>query len=226
MWCASCQQDVPGLGRDEAGQYECPRCGEVLCNRMEGLSLAANGVACSSDDSCPTLSEGEPIRLRSAPSPPVVDTWELDFQLRRAARLLGLPEPEGSADPRARFDPAHPAVLGWHRGVQVEPSGPGKAIPSRSGGVLGGVLTWVGTAVCSCGGMLLGWALLGLRSELQAPGLLILAAGLLALCVAAAVRLGPIPGGNIPPSCPTARQDSRLGQAHNALAEHQAASAI
>jgi hypothetical protein len=125
--------------------------------------------------------------------PPLLDTWELDEQLRHAARLLGLNTGDGTALARMRSDSAQPAAPGWHRAEPHRRPRLKRARPDRSQrllGLLGAAATWLGTAALSCGGILLAWAEISVRPELQTVGLPIAAGGAIGLTLGLVFRSG------------------------------------
>ncbi len=214
MWCIDCRQDVVGLKSQEAGRYQCPRCKGVICDRMQATApaVAASPAAVAPDPDAVQrndLREPSPLdilecgdssplsfgrQLNDLPEPPPLDTWELDEQLRHAARLLGLKAGHGAAPARARLDPAQPTAPGWHR------AGPRRATtPSRArahgwqrllGSLLGSASTWLGVTALTCGASLLGWAEFSSRAELQTIGLVIAIGGTLMLALGMTLRLG------------------------------------
>src|SRR3990172_1229032 len=110
MWCIDCRQDVPGLSAKDAGRYECPRCGGVVCDQMEAaLPPVLASIKALDRTEEPASPPAAPQHYDLA-EPPLLDTWELDEQLRHAARLLGLHTGDGAAPARLRSDPAQPAA--------------------------------------------------------------------------------------------------------------------
>jgi hypothetical protein len=121
----------------------------------------------------------------------LLDTWELDEQLRHTARLLGLNADADAALPRMRSDPAQPAAPGWHRAEPHRTPRLKRARRPRSQsllGLIGPVFTWLGTAALSCGGILVAWAEIALRPELQTVGLPIAAGGVMGLALGLVFR--------------------------------------
>ncbi len=194
MWCEHCQQDVPGLGCGEAGKYQCPRCGEVVCDRMshEPPDGRSPGQASASESSA--FPAAESVATFSLAEQPLVDTWELDESLRHAERMVCLDGKDELAEPRVRFDPAQPPAAGWHQGEPSRPwiSSEGQPLPARRAlGFAASLALWLGVAALTCGLILLGWAALAARDELQIVGLPITASGLLVLAAGLALRLEP-----------------------------------
>jgi len=176
----------------ETGMYQCPRCGGIVCNRIQAAlppaspTVEADGVV-SEPASQPTSA-----RSYDLPDPPTLDTWELDEHLRRAARLLGLHPSDNAGRPPTRFDPAQPAAAGWHQSERRRAWSwrqSGLSVPHRLVGLLGAVLTWLGTTALTCGGTLMGWANLAARQELQTVGWPIAVGGAIALVVGVAIYL-------------------------------------
>jgi hypothetical protein len=192
MWCNACRQDVPGLSTQNRGEYKCPRCAGIVCARMEGVLpvlLASIPADTRPSSAAPrTKATGHDL---SDLTP--LDTWELDEQLRHTARLL---EYSPAADAEAadtRFDLAQSAAAGWHR-----PRGRGSTMRGRhhsrslqgAMGLLGAVASWLGIAALTCGGILLGWAEMAARQELQLAGLPIAAGGVVVLALGLALHPG------------------------------------
>jgi len=130
------------------------------------------------------------------PAPPPLDTWELDQQLRRVSRLLGLYARQGPDARQTRFDPAQPAASGWHRQEQARSRSDTGPNPFwRLAGVLSTTFTWLGTTALTCGGVLIAWANLAARHELQIVGWPIAVGGAIAMLVGLVIYLDQDPLG-------------------------------
>ena len=190
MWCVNCRQDVVGVKTAEAGRFACPRCKAILCDRMATASSLA-----SPPDSAASSAPQPPCESASfheMAEPPLMDTWEVDWQLRRVARLLGRDRAE-PAPSHARLDPAQPAASGWHRPRarrDATRNRPRSHRKLRIGEVLVAVATWFGVATLTCGACLLAWSEVLVRAELQPMGLAIAVGGILLLAIGMTLRLG------------------------------------
>lgn len=190
MWCITCRQDVPGLTSTETGRYQCPRCGDVVCDQIPIVSPPAAPSA-EAKERVPE----HPLQPMDALGgdlavPLPLDTWELDEQLRRVSRLLGLYARQGPDASQTRFDPAQAAASGWHR--QARASSRRNTGPNpfwRLAGVLSTTFTWLGTTALTCGGILIAWANLAARHELQVIGWPIAVGGAVAMLVGLVVYL-------------------------------------
>jgi len=146
MWCSTCQQDVPGLAA-EGGAVRCGKCGQ---------SLAA---------SQPTALSESTVRRLLADSPSA-DDWALEAELRGVERLVG--SLRGAASPGTAHA-AHPAPPTWHAPQEPVTRKP-EAARSTSHAAAWTVLS-IGLAVFACGGVLLGWSVIGQRDDLWPIGI-------------------------------------------------------
>ena len=154
-----------------------------------------------------------------------MDTWELDWQLRHVARLLGL-NPADDAPSHARLDPAQPAASGWHRPRarrDATRNRPRFQRTLRIGEVLVAVATWFGVATLTCGACLLAWSEVLARAELQPMGLATAVGGILLLAIGMTLRLGqpelescaPQAQHRIDPKSPLAHRRAHLDRSAN-----------
>lgn len=204
MWCRRCEQDVPGLATPGKRGFACIRCGEKLESPQrvseppgdKRIPLAGEGLECASvvkpilsspSEGCmesvhPSY-EGIVLPISSFLS---YDDWEMDEALRRIGRQVGKiplhPAQTCSAQPggrQARLDSPHDAIPQSHWGLSKNASRPteGARDKKRPGLILyGGLMTLI------CGTVLLVWAYLTGREELQMwgwPCLILGQAGLL-----------------------------------------------
>lgn len=189
MWCTSCQQDVAGVQTPDTGQFVCPRCKGGLWDPMRPIPPSARLP--DPEEPATAKPSSQPAEFTGPREPASLDTWELDEQLRHAARLLGL-DPGDDARVPARIDPAQPTALGWHRRRGRAAAGklPRLRRKLRIGEAFSAVATWVGAATLTCGICLLGWSEVSSRPELQAIGLVIAIGGILMLVIGMTLRLG------------------------------------
>jgi hypothetical protein len=190
MWCKHCRQDVPGIVCAESGEYRCPRCAQAIYTPLE-VVWADDGPESL------TASRGADDRTSDSP-PPGVDDWELDDQLEHLGRALAVETPPADPaerGPRARslrIDAAHTAPPARHadsgRQQAADPSAPNGERFSVMALVVWSVLS-LGLMGFVCGGVLLGWSILGGRQDLWTIGLPIALGGQIALLVGLVLQL-------------------------------------
>jgi hypothetical protein len=113
-------------------------------------------------------------------------------------RLLGAPAGAGTkaAGPKSRrIDAAHRAPPGHHGGGRTTRTAPVSVDP---GAMLLGAVAWIaltlGLVASTCGGVLVGWAVIASRSELWSVGLPIAVGGLVAMVVGIVLLLARLLG--------------------------------
>lgn len=195
MWCLDCRQDVPAVASTELGRFHCPRCKETVCDRVavvlrhDRAHFKLPKYSAAARDSLKALPRSAGI---SATLPKKLDLWEVDEQLRHAARILGLTDPVPDAPVIRRLDSAHQGVAKRHRHrtrrrqIAGNPPSPGIFCGAT------GVLIWLGTAALACGGVLVGWAKYSGRLPLENIGLEILAAAMASLCIGVLLQIASV----------------------------------
>jgi len=196
MWCRQCQQDVPGIGSTDVGDYACPRCGTVLLNTLGRKRTDTPSDRADSEAGRRSVGTGAP--LHGPEPPPCYDGWELKEQLRHIERILAATKSaEGSTRPGERslpirLDGGHGGTGPWHLPLSRERPGQriraaGKAAPRLP------LVTWsvllVGMMAFACGGVLLGWSMLGGRDDLWTLGLPIAVGGQIVLLMGLILQL-------------------------------------
>jgi len=175
---------VPGAATTE-GVFHCPRCGGSLC---------ANTGDSAGDSHCC----GEEAVPDDAASTVEYDGWELDQQLEHIHRVLARGKTD---DPRlktayqqevSRLDPPHAGPPQPHLRPTGKPA-PAPRAPRSKKSASRSFLTWttlsLGTMAFVCGGVLLGWSLLGDRAELWNLGMPVALGGQIALLVGLVLQL-------------------------------------
>jgi len=152
MWCSTCQQDVPGLAASDGGQ-RCGKCSQPLAG---GQSPALDGSR---------VLDGSTVQ-RLLSDQPSADDWALEAELRSVERLVG--SLRGST-PRTAVDAPHAALPAWHVPQEQATREP-VAVQSTSHVAAWTVLS-IGLAVFACGGVLLGWSVIGQRDDLWPIGM-------------------------------------------------------
>jgi hypothetical protein len=147
MWCSTCQLDVPGVA-GEAGAVRCSQCSQPFAAAQ---ATALNGSAAQ--------------RLLSD-SPTEID-WALEAELRGVERLVG--SLRNTAGPASAIDPPHPALPTWHAPSVPQPREP-VVVRSTSHTAAWTILS-IGLAIFACGGVLLGWSVVGQRDDLWPIGM-------------------------------------------------------
>ncbi|HUT09948.1 MAG TPA: hypothetical protein VMY42_05595 [Thermoguttaceae bacterium] len=156
---------------------------------------SATNLHCCNEEAAPDDSASRPDDSASRPD---YDGWELDQQLEHIHRVLA---PGKTDDPQfktahqqevSRLDPPHAGPPQPH----LRPAGkPALAprTPTLKNSASRSFLTWttllLGTMAFVCGGVLLGWSLLGGRPELWNLGLPVALGGQIALLVGLVLQL-------------------------------------
>jgi len=141
---------------------------------------------------------GQPAHGTSKPHtarPPAYDSWETEQRLRHIGRVLRphiRPATKPAAEPKrkARVHAAHARTPGWHRKDR-------RQVPARvrqpSGDPGMAMVVWsaisLGVMLLACGGILLGWSVLGHRPELWSLGFPIAVAGQVILLFGLVIQL-------------------------------------
>jgi len=214
MWCKQCQQDVPAVVSAEGGPLSCPRCGHNVANpdrswqspvaepdfipdgESTGVEFTGVEFTAGEDSVGPTSARSDTPSGSSD-----YDGWEFDEQLRHIRRVLDKSLAEGRERPVAtkndvvRLDQPHAAgSAGWHLGEQSRTRRKAdRKADSRPRGPFVSVLAWaslsLGTMVFVCGGILLGWSVIGNRPELWSVGLPVAAGGQVCLLLGLVLQL-------------------------------------
>jgi hypothetical protein len=140
-----------------------------------------------SDSPAEVTADAPANRPQPAASPlaesPHYDRWETEEHLRHIGRVLHphLRSSTKGKTPRrnkTRIHAAHAATPGWHRNDKRRVPAKTRKGPGDSGTTL---TVWtaisLGVMLLACGGMLLGWSVLGPRADLWSIGLPIAIAG-------------------------------------------------
>jgi hypothetical protein len=122
----------------------------------------------------------------------------LDEHLRHAQRVLALSSEVSLLDGKEtdrehlRLDPAHPGPAGWRPDAPSPHDRRGTG-SSTAGETFGWRVTWtalsLGLAAFACGGVLLGWSIVGQRQELWTIGMPIALVGLVGLLAGLILQL-------------------------------------
>lgn len=91
MWCSTCQQDVPAMGRSGTTRLACSRCSATL-RPPHAVDISEAGIA---------LDDKVALELVDSRPPLVADDW----QLRRRTRALGRKLRHDAAGTQRRVDP-------------------------------------------------------------------------------------------------------------------------
>ncbi len=162
MWCPHCREDVPAVANIDRRAYTCPRCGEELRGADSPPPAPVDTTDSTDDEFMPHF-----------------DSWELEERLRHIQRMVRLEKPEGdSAPPNAerhfRLDATHQGPSGWHLPTPQPKLAPERPARTSSFSLLLSVawtILLLATTAIVCGGILMGWSLLGGRPELWSIGL-------------------------------------------------------
>jgi len=200
MWCSRCREDVPAVAGKDRGGFSCPRCGDVLAAGAQ----AEREREPEGTEAAPAAEEQ--TATASAPMP-AYDSWELDERLRHIGRVLRPESPDSEPARQARqqemlrIDAAHSGPSGWHLPEPPPDATPAKpsrkraaAKPrARSSFSLLATIAWTillfATTAIVCGGVLMGWSLLGSRPELWSIGLPVALGGQVALLVGLVLQM-------------------------------------
>ncbi|HBO42823.1 MAG TPA: hypothetical protein DD670_02575 [Planctomycetaceae bacterium] len=193
---------MPQAASPETGRLTCLRCGRPVGDKpaaRRGTGSAPGSAALGND----LTGQGETALLR----PSGYDGWETGEQLKHVARLLGafedLDDSLGRGDgvsqdtskKRHRFDAAHSSPNGHHGGRRSPRNvTAGTSLGARLIGGLAVVSLMIGLMASTCGGVLLGWAIVMQRGDLWSVGLPIGVGGLMALLVSTVLQLDRLSG--------------------------------
>ncbi len=197
MWCKHCQQDVPALPGQDEKKLSCPRCGTEL------KTLATRRKAASSK------SEAEPTASAPVAEKPAWDSWEEQEALRYIGRVLKVDQIRTARAKKLlengfrRVDSAHavseeqairpPHWDRKHALADRASKKTRKALPPERGFGFLGFLTWTvlacGITTFVCGGVLLGWSMIGQRDELWRLGVPFAVGGQVALLLGLILQL-------------------------------------
>lgn len=181
MWCKHCRQDVPGIVCGEGGEYRCLRCAQGIYTPQAATPAESGTVD--------ALDVPQPLEASGAEAPSLSD-WEAEDRLLHLGRLLGAEKSASDSDPRTksqrvfRVDAAHQETPARHR----SPARHRQHRPDPDDGFSwAAFFIWtilaLGLMALVCGGVLLGWSILGRRADLWPVGLPIALAGQVALVV-------------------------------------------
>jgi len=159
---------------------------------MQETERAAEPRAPTAEPAAPPAEPGTPPAAN--PEPPTYDRWETEERLQHIGRILrpharerGAPKPHRRRT--ARLDAAHAPSPAWHRHQK-------KRLPARrtsTGDSVMALAVWAGISLgvmfLACGGILLGWSVLGQRSELWTMGLPITLTGQVLLVIGLVLQL-------------------------------------
>ena len=196
MWCTLCGQDVPGrMAPDRT--YRCSRCGGSVPAPSARPQDAPPGREGGKQASNPPGPSDAGLDLTA------FDEWEFEEQFREFGQVLkpplvGNPEERLTGSAAAlgtrtlRIDSAHALPDGRHQPLRKDAA---SAEPVGHGSILGAA-SWLalsaGTMALVCGGVLLGWSIIGQRGELWTIGLPIALAGQIGLVVGLLFQLDRI----------------------------------
>lgn len=184
MWCKCCQQDVPAVVLADSRGYGCPRCSTPMNDQP--APGTEDGSREAGADRHREVERGSHDSLDGD-----YDAWELEERLRHIQRVLRVDaETDGAqradspaGQPVWRIDAAHERPSAPHRRKKRRK----QAAAARKPGPLLSLVTWTalsfGMMALACGGVLLGWSVLGARQELWAIGLPIALAGQVLLLI-------------------------------------------
>jgi hypothetical protein len=174
MWCRQCQQDVPAVA-STGGKLCCTRCNTALQEPPPPTEDASKPAAEAAATGAPTATASD--------RPPRYDRWETEERLRHIGRVLhphitrsGVRKPGRRR--KRRIHQAHHEKAGWHHRAMKPAATPARNAPREPGLSL---TVWLaislGVMLLACGGILLGWSVLGHRGELWSLGLPIAVGG-------------------------------------------------
>jgi len=187
MWCARCEQDVPGLASPQNRGLVCIRCGGIIPHPKEVSQVGSMAAAPSphaqfSEPQAPKISEGGELGPQAQPPPsseglllPIApflgyDEWEVERALRQIGwRLCPQSARESpQQDNHARVDTPHPLLFQTHWPLPKDTFlPPGTSPPKRYARRL---LLYGGIVLLTCGLVLLLWGYLGARPDLPRWG--------------------------------------------------------
>jgi len=98
---------------------------------------------------------------------PSADDWALEAELRGVERLVATLHHAG---PRTAVDPAHSIPPAWHLPA-MDPVPRQPAVDRSTSHVAAWTILSIGLAVFACGGVLLGWSVVGQRDDLWTIGM-------------------------------------------------------
>ena len=202
MWCSRCQQDVPGIANER--RICCARCGEKLSSGYAATTNSAASPQSGGSDSAAIRREpGSATTTALADPPPVdLDNWELDEELRSAARMvralrstgtLQREESPASAAPSSslsrQIDSAHAAAPDWHAGGKLRRTSEPERPRRRGASFFSWLTLSLGLMTFVCGAVLVGWSFASGRGELWSLGLPLVLIGQAALIVGLVFQL-------------------------------------
>ena len=196
MWCRQCQQDVPGIGCANTGDYSCPRCGVIISTPADPPLAEPSSDRADSEARSPSAGKTAPP-LGPEP-PPCYDGWELEEQLRHIERILAVRKPADKPARAAersrpvRLDAAHAGTATWHLPLSRE-THPERIPAAKNAAPRLPLLTWsallVGLMAFACGGVLLGWSIVVGREDLWTLGMPIAIGGQILLLIGLILQL-------------------------------------
>lgn len=179
MWCKHCGQDVPGVAREELGQFGCPRCSRTIA--VELKAAHAVGLAESSDFGLDL--SAKPAAASNSPAADL-DDWRLAEDLRQLRRMLHV-----ATDAPRPVTPSHVPQAPALQFVRPADAAP-RAKRRRS--VIAWMVCWLGLAACACGVGLLVWSWIDGRPELWSLGMPIALGGQFGLLCGLVMQLDRI----------------------------------
>lgn len=190
MWCSRCQQDVPGIARQQ--RICCARCGEQLSSGY--ASTTAGDATAPQTDEPQTAPRARSPKVALDSNPPVnLDNWQLEDDLRTAARLVQslrgsgrLPRATDDDTTAPAFDTGHASLPPWHAPPSSTPAPPAERLQRRpprrrKSSFFSWAMLSLGLMTFVCGGVLLGWSLFTERAELWNLGMPLVLVGQAAL---------------------------------------------
>jgi|GEM_PF-2415947 len=187
MWCARCEQDVPGLVSPQSRGLICIRCGEKVMHSKEGSQVPLHTKSAHPHPHFPEdpAQKGSASAAPSLPPPasrcseglvlPVgsflgYDDWEMDRALKHIGRQVRphlTPISQTEKNRRARLDAPHPLLRETHWALGKDCPSPAAACrPTR----YAQIFLYGAIILLTCGLVLLLWCYLGGRPELQRWG--------------------------------------------------------
>jgi len=186
MWCARCEQDVPGLASPQNRGLVCARCGGAIAHSKEVSKVASIAAAppphvqfsepqaskvygSSGTGPQPTPTPSSEGVLLPISSFLAYDDWQLELSLRQIGRRLRghtvSPSPDGNK--HARLDAPHPVLLQTHWPLPKDASFRSETLRPRGYAQL---FLYGGLVLLTSGLTLLLWGYLGGRPDLPVWG--------------------------------------------------------